>query len=326
MITFLLFLLGLAILTGGAELLVSGASRLSKRLGIPSLIVGLTVVAFGTSAPEMAVSIKSALLGQADIAVGNVLGSNIFNILFILGISAAIVPLSISRQLLRIDLFIMVGTALVAWLLALNGAFGRVEGLLLLLGILAYVVLQITLARKEGNVSSEDDENAPLPRSAKAFAWDIALAVIGLVLLVYGARLFVDAAVQIARYFGISELVIGLTIVAAGTSMPEVAASIMASLRGHRDLAVGNVVGSNIFNILAVLGASAFVSPSGIAVAQSALKFDFPVMFLVSLICIPIFFTGKEISRKEGFFLIACYVAYTVVLILLATGKITLPW
>ncbi|MGF1571846.1 MAG: calcium/sodium antiporter [Sumerlaeia bacterium] len=325
MVTILLFILGLAILTGGAELLVRGASSLSTRLGIPSLIVGLTVVAFGTSAPEMAVSIKSALLGQADLAVGNVVGSNIFNILFILGISAAIVPLSISRQLLRVDLYIMVATALVAWLLALNGTLGRFEGLLLFLGILAYVVLQIILARKEGSTPA-DEQSVPLPRSAKAFAWDVALAVIGLVMLVYGARLFVDSSVTIARYFGISELVIGLTIVAAGTSMPEVAASVMASIRGHRDLAVGNVVGSNIFNILAVLGASAIVSPMGIAVSPSALKFDFPIMLLVSLICIPIFITGKEISRKEGLALLSCYIGYTALLILIATGRMTLPW
>lgn len=329
MLTLFFFILGLVILTGGAEFLVKGATRLSRRLGVSPLIVGLTVVAFGTSAPELAVSIKSALAGQADIALGNVLGSNILNILLILGLSALIVPLTISRQLLRVDLFVMIGSAVIAWLFALDGTITRLEGLIMFAGILSYVGLQFWLARQDKALADsliEEGTEAPLPAKPIAYVADLAIATLGLVMLVYGANMMVDAAVQIARYFGISELVIGLTIVAIGTSMPEVAASLMASLRGERDLAVGNIVGSNIFNMLAVLGPTAVISRSGVGVSSSALQFDFPVMLLVSFVCLPIFFTGKEISRKEGAFLLACYIAYTVVLILLATGRVVLPW
>ncbi|MGF1571847.1 MAG: calcium/sodium antiporter [Sumerlaeia bacterium] len=329
MLTVFFFILGLAILTGGAEFLVRGASQFSRRLGVAPLIVGLTVVAFGTSAPELAVSVKSALAGQADIALGNVLGSNILNILLILGLSALIVPLTISRQLVQVDLFVMIGSAVLAWLFALDGSISRIEGLILFAGIFCYLAFQFKLAKANKALADsliEEGTEKPLPAKLSAYVFDFIIATVGLIMLVYGANMMVNSAVIIARNLGISELVIGLTIVAVGTSMPEVAASLMASLRGERDLAVGNIVGSNIFNILAVLGPTAAISKSGIGVSPSALQFDFPFMLLVSFICLPIFFTGKEITRKEGALLLACYIAYTVILILIATGRAVLPW
>jgi cation:H+ antiporter len=328
--TLFFFILGLVILTAGAEVLVRGSSQLAGRIGIPPLIIGLTIVAFGTSAPEMAVSVKAAFIGQADIALGNVVGSNIFNILLILGLSALIVPLTISRQIIRIELAIMIGTAILAMLLALDGNISRVDGAILFSGIIAYTILQVILARRERNQETiteiEGVDLTKLKPSPSGYVKDIVMIVLGLVVLVYGARMMVDAAVEIARALGISELVIGLTIIAAGTSMPEVAASVMASLKGERDLAVGNVVGSNIFNILAVLGLSSAISPNGVGVAASALKFDIPAMIIVSLLCIPIFLTGKRINRGEGAFFLGLYVVYTVLLILLAKGTLSIPW
>ncbi|MDX1973778.1 MAG: calcium/sodium antiporter [Candidatus Sumerlaeia bacterium] len=328
--TVFFFILGLIILTAGAEFLVRGSSKLAGRLGIPPLIIGLTIVAYGTSSPEMAVSVKAALVGQADIALGNVVGSNIFNILFILGVSALIVPLTISRQILRIELAIMIGTAILCMLLALDGNISRIDGVIFFVGIVIYTLFQVILARRDRNqeeiTSVEGIDLKKLTPNAKGYAIDLAMIAVGLVVLVYGARMMVDAAVEIALALGISELVIGLTIIAAGTSMPEVATSIMASIKGERDIAVGNVVGSNIFNILAVLGVSAAVSPEGVNVAVSALKFDIPAMILVSALCFPIFFTGKQINRAEGAFFLALYVVYTILLILLAKGTLSIPW
>ena len=308
-----LLAMGLLILTAGAEALVRGASRIAGRLGIPSLIIGLTVVAFGTSAPELAVSMGSALSGQSDIALGNVVGSNVFNVLFILGLSALIVPLAIASQLIRIDVPLMIGTSVLVLLLALDGTIGRGDGVILFAGLLVYTGLQIRQGRRERHA-----EAAPQPRTGARWRVDIVLVLAGLALLVVGARVLVSSAVAIAQALGVSELMIGLTIVAAGTSLPEVATSVVASLRGERDIAVGNVVGSNVFNLLGVLGLSAVVAGEGIAVAPQALQFDLPVMIAVALACLPIFVTGREIVRWEGGLFLAFYVAYTTYLILAA--------
>ncbi len=316
MFTLLLFAAGLILLTVGAELLVRGASTMSKRFGVPSLIVGLTVVAFGTSAPEMAVSIESALAGQADLALGNVIGSNIFNVLFILGVSALILPLVVSHQLIRLDVPIMVGASLLVWWMARDGAISRLDGLALFLGIIAYTGMQIRIGVTDSS-SADLDEKKP-PRNVRGFLVDCTLAVTGLALLVLGANWLVDSAVEIARALGVSELIIGLTLVAAGTSLPEVATSIMATIRGERDLAVGNVVGSNLFNLSAVLGISAAVSPSGVAVSPNALAFDLPMMALAAFACLPIFFTGRVINRSEGAAFLFAFIAYTGALILIA--------
>ncbi len=325
MITLILFILGVALLAVGGELLVRGASGLARRLGIPPLIVGLTVVAFGTSAPEAAVSLFASLAGQADIALGNVVGSNILNILLILGVSAAIVPLLVNRQLLTLDVPVMVGASVLVWLLTFDGALGRLEGAVLVLLLLGYTTVLVILSRRARTTAAKANETAP-PAASQPVWLLLVFVVGGLVLLVLGSRWFVDGAVVFARLIGVSELVIGLTIVALGTSLPEVASSIIAAIRNERDIAIGNIVGSNIFNILFVLGLSAAVSPAGVAVAPAAARFDIPVMVVVALVCLPIFFTGRELSRWEGWLFLGYYVAYTAYLILNSSGHDALPW
>jgi cation:H+ antiporter len=317
------FILGLIALVAGAELLVRGASKLALSFGISPLVVGLTVVAFGTSAPELAVSVQSAWSGQVDIALGNVVGSNIFNVLFILGGSALIVPLVVHQQIIRQEVLVMIGASLLLWAMAADGGISRWEGLLLASLVVAYTFIIIRQSRREtAAIKAEYDEAF----DGGAKGWDahwgvqILLILAGLALLVLGANWLVEAAVAFAQYLGVSELIIGLTIVAAGTSLPEVATSIMAALRGERDIAVGNVVGSNIFNILAVLGISASVAPGDLAVAPAMLAFDIPVMVAVAVACLPVFFSGSAISRWEGVLFLALYVAYTLYLILYATG------
>lgn len=328
-LTLVLFVAGLAILVAGAELLVKGASRLASAIGISPLVIGLTVVAFGTSSPEMAVSISTALAGQADLAVGNVVGSNIFNVLFILGVSALITPLVVNQQLIRLDVPIMIGVSILTYLFAADGVINLLEGILLFGGIVAYTVFLITQARKESKAEVKAEYAEAYPPTSKPtprmIAINIGLVAIGLVLLVVGSNWLVNGAVALARVMGVDELVIGLTIIAAGTSLPEVATSIMAAIRKERDIAVGNVVGSNIFNILAVLGASSIASPQGLVVPPAAIGFDIPVMMAVAIACLPIFFTGYEIARWEGAVFVGYYVAYTVYLIFNATGHAALP-
>ncbi len=329
-VTIVLFVLGLALLIVGAEGLVRGASRMALGLGISPLVVGLTVVAFGTSAPELAVSIQSALSGPngADVALGNVVGSNIANVLLILGISAAITPLVVQQQLIRLDVPLMIGISVVVFVMALDGTISRIDGLILFAGIIAYTVFAIRQSRQESAEVQEEyraEFNANRPQSIGDWLKNVAFLIGGLALLVVGSRWMVDGAVSFARVFGVSELVIGLTIVAVGTSLPEIATSIVAALRGERDIAVGNVVGSNIFNLLSVLGLSSVVAPAGISVAPAALNFDMPVMIAVAVACLPIFFTGRLIARWEGWLFLGYYIAYTLYLILAASQHDILP-
>ncbi|WP_148254287.1 calcium/sodium antiporter [Aidingimonas lacisalsi] len=322
-----LFVVGLVFLIIGAEALVRGASRMAGAMGISPLVIGLTVVAFGTSSPELAVSTKSALVGQADIAVGNVVGSNIFNVLFILGVSALIVPLVVAQKLLRLDVPLMIGLSVLTLVFAYDGQFSRLDGVILLLGLVVYVAFLIYASRQESAAERQEDANALVDSAAGGFGWlkNMALVVVGLVLLVLGSRWFVDSAVAFAQYMGISEMVIGLTIVAAGTSLPEVVTSIIAALRGERDIAVGNVVGSNIFNIMGVLGLASLMAPACIEISAAVMHFDIPVMIVVAFACLPIFFTGGAISRGEGAVLLAYYVAYTAYLVLSASRHDALP-
>lgn len=320
-----MLVVGLLLLSIGAELLVRGASRLAAAFGVSSLVIGLTVVAFGTSAPELAVSMRSAWLGQSDIALGNVVGSNIFNVLFILGLCAVILPLRVDRQLIRREVPIMIGVSVLLLLLALDLRLGRLEGLLLFAGLVAYTYSSIQQSRKEQKVL--DALNPPSCDSAaissRYYLHQAGFVVLGLILLVAGATVFVNGAVDLARLFGVSELVIGLTIVAAGTSLPEVATSVVAAVRGERDIAIGNVVGSNIFNILCVLGLSSLVRP--VSIAPAALSFDIPVMLAVALACLPIFYSGLSINRWEGVLFLAYYAAYTSYLIMAASQHSALP-
>jgi cation:H+ antiporter len=322
MTTLLLFVAGLAALVVGSELLVRGASKLALSFGISPLVVGLTVVAFGTSSPEMAVSVQGALAGANDIAIGNVVGSNIFNVLFILGLCAAIVPLAVSDQIIRQEVPIMIGASLLLAGMTLDGGIARGEAALLFGLLIAYTVFLIVQSRRASAAARPAGE----PASPAAPSWDdrawvqLALVAAGLVLLVLGSEWLVSAAVQFARVLGLSEVVIGLTIVAAGTSTPEVAASLMALRRGERDIAVGNVVGSNVFNILGVLGAAGLVAPGALGVPVSVLRFDLPAMVMVAIACLPVFFSNCRIGRWEGVMFLAYYAAYVAWLVLDASG------
>lgn len=318
---YILLAVGLVLLVVGAEVLVRGAAKLAAAIGISPLVIGLTVVAFGTSAPEMAVSTMSGLSGQANIALGNVVGSNIFNVLFILGLSALVSPLVVAQKLVRIDVPLMILASIAVYLFSLNGVIAFREGLILFSGIIVYTVFLIRQSRRESQAvqaeyAQEYGDKEPL--SPKTVLKDSALILLGLILLVLGSKWLVDGAVAVAQRLGVSDLIIGLTIVAAGTSLPELATSVVASLRGERDIAVGNVVGSNLFNLLAVLGLAGMVSPGGIAVSHQALRVDMPVMIAVAAVCLPIFFSGSRISRREGTLLLAGYIAYTAWLILTA--------
>ncbi|NJK54989.1 MAG: calcium/sodium antiporter [Pleurocapsa sp. SU_5_0] len=318
-ITFLILVAGLVLLVVGAEFLVKGSSRLAAMLRIPPLIIGLTVVAYGTSAPEMTVSVISALSPQgANIAIGNVVGSNICNVLLILGLSSLIAPLAVSKQMIRSDVPIMIGVSLLLLMFSLDGQLGKVDSIILFIGAITYTLSLIYQSSKQGVEEDEFAQEYSLSEPVTPIAWvkNTAYIIGGLVLLVLGSRWLVDSAITIAQYFQVSELIVGLTIVAVGTSLPELFTSVIASYRGETDIAVGNVLGSNIFNILAVLGISGIIAPNGINVSQSVINFDLPVMIAVAFSCLPIFYSGKRIERWEGILFLFYYVAYTAYLIL----------
>ena len=308
--------IGLVLLVLGADLLVRGASSLARRASISPLVIGLTVVALGTSAPEIAISVRASLTGNADVAVGNVVGSNIFNILLILGIASLIAPLFVQSQLVRIDVPVMIAASVVVLALVWDGTLSRLESIGLLAGGIGYLGLLIWSSKRSPTLTEQPDADLGAERPVLQ---SIGIAGAGLVMLVLGARWLVEGATQGARSLGVSELIISLTVVAAGTSLPEVATSVAATLRGERDIAVGNAVGSCILNLLIVLGAAGLVSDSGLAVADSVLAFDLPVMTAVAIACLPIFFTGRLIARWEGGVFLAYYLAYTAYLILDAT-------
>ena len=306
--------LSFVLLVGGAELLVRGAAGLAIALGISPLVVGLTVVAFGTSAPELAVSTLAAWHGQAGLALGSVVGSNICNILLILGLSALAAPLTVARQVVRLEVPIMIGVSVLLYLFALGGSIGRIEGFFLFAGVIAYTAWTVRRSRRENRPAAE--EGAEAPHASRGM--QLLQIAGGLALLGLGSKWLVDGAVAAARYFGVSDLVIGLTVVALGTSLPELATSVLASLRGQRDIAVGNIVGSNIFNILCVLGLTAVVAPAGVPVPASALRFDLPVMLAATVACLPIFFTGHRIDRWEGGLFFGYYLIYVIFTVLAA--------
>jgi cation:H+ antiporter len=324
---FVWFAVGLVLLVAGAEALVRGASKIALSFGVSPLVIGLTIVAYGTSAPEMAVSVQGAVSGQVDIAIGNVVGSNIFNVLFILGASASIAPLVVNAQLIRQEVPVMIGVSLLLWALAADGRIGGLDGALLFGLVVGYTAFLVIQSRRETEATRQEYAAEFVPKDGWDRHWSVQalLVVIGLGMLVLGSTLLVDAAITIARAMGVSELVVGLTIVAAGTSLPEVATSIMATIRGERDIAIGNVVGSNTFNILAVLGASSLVAREPLAVAPSVLAFDLPVMTAVAVACLPVFFTGRQIARWEGVVFLGYYVAYTAYLILSVQHHDALP-
>ena len=321
------FLGGLAALVVGAELLVRGASRLAGVMGISPLVVGLTIVAFGTSAPEIAVSVGAAMEGRTELAIGNVIGSNVLNVLLILGLSALITPLVVHRQIIRQEVPVMIGASFLMLFLGLDGRIGFADAAILLALLVAYTSFLVVQSRRDPAAADATGPSANEAGASPSGHWSIQLALIlvGLALLVLGSNWLVSAASTLARSLGVSDLIIGLTVVAAGTSMPEIATSLMAALRKERDIAVGNVVGSNIFNILGCLGLSGIVAPDGLVMSQAVMAFDIWVMLAVALACLPVFFTGREIARWEGAVFVGYYVAYTSYLVLAAQQHDALP-
>jgi len=316
-ITIVWFVAGLIALIIGAEMLVRGASRLASAFGISKLIIGLTVVAFGTSAPELAVSIQAGLEGQPDIMLGNVVGSNITNILLILGLSALILPLQVNPRLIKLDVPVMIGVTILLLIFVLNGSIALWESIVFVLLLGVYLLY---LARNRGPYVPDT-----IVKKKSSKPMSLFYAVAGLILLVAGARWLVDSAVLFAQAMGVSELVIGLTIVALGTSLPEVTTSIVAALRRERELVISSVIGSNILNILAVLGITGIIMPEAIPVTNALIRFDILILLAASFACIPIFFTGHLISRGEGALFLIYYIAYMVYLWLSSSEHLALP-
>jgi len=319
--TILLFIAGLITLIIGAEFLVRGASHLATFFGVSPLVIGLTIVAVGTASPEIAVSLHAAASGQGDLTLGNVLGSNIFNLLFILGITSITTPIIIAEQLIRKDAPIMVGISLLTFSLALDGNLDWLDGAILLLCLILYTVFALRQTKEESKEVQKEyaqEFGKQEPRNPQTIIVNIVLILIGLGLLVLGSDWLVESATEIAKAMGVSELVIGLTIVAIGTSLPEVATSVIAALKGESDIAVGNVIGSNIFNLLGVLGLGALLAPDGVAVAERVLRFDLPVMVFVAIVTLPIFYIDNRVSRVEGGLLLSYYLFYVLYVIMRA--------
>lgn len=348
--TIMQFVAGLVALVIGADYLVRGASRIAAALGISSLVIGLTVVAFGTSAPELAVLLDAAMNDQADIAIGNIVGSNIANVLLVLGLSAVVAPLLVSRQLVVRDVPVMIGASLIMWYFASDQHLSQWGGAVLFILFVAYTIYSlytsesdpttdmtddhgnrlIALQRERQRLRQEMTEQTPKQQAAqkqtdadltKRLTWEwvknVAFFLAGLGGVVLGAQLLVDSAVYIAEdILHIPTLIVGLTVVAVGTSLPEIATSVIAAMKGERDIAVGNIVGSNISNILLVLSLACIVTPNGIPISDAALAFDIPVMTGVALICLPIFYTHHEIQRWEGALFLIGYGTYTAYLVL----------
>lgn len=302
---------GLVLLVGGAEGLVRGGAALALRLGITPLAVGLTVVAFGTSSPEMVVSVSTALDGRGDLALGNVVGSNIFNIALILGVAALVRPAAVRSQIVRIDMPVVIGSSALLWAMLADGRLGPLEGAVLLAGAVGYTAFVLWQARREGpEVLAEGEAAVPAPSGP---VWrDVAFVAGGLALLVAGSHMLVVSAVSIAQAAGLSEAVIGLTILAAGTSLPELATSVVAAVRGQSDIAIGNVVGSNIFNVLGILGVSSLVRP---LTAGGIGTLDLTVMLALAVVLLPLLRTGFRLDRLEGSLLLSAYVGYTAYLL-----------
>ena len=315
----LLVIAGLVILIIGGEALVRGASTLASKVGLSPLVIGLVVVSAATSAPEMAVTIGAVLGGEPGLAVGNVVGSNTANILLILGISALVSPLLIKRQIVRFDIPVMLGLSVLMLLFSFDGQITFIEGALLLGGLVVHAIMSITIS-KRGPEIAQDTEELPLNAKPVKLWLAILLLATGIAALALGAQLLVTGAVSIATSLGVSSLVVGLTVVAIGTSLPELATSIIALRRGERDMAVGNIVGSNIFNIGFVLGLPAMLFGQGIPVPEAAIAVDIPLMLAAAIALVPIAFTGFAIKRWEGALFVGLYVAYLTHLVLDSTG------
>jgi len=316
--SFFLFALGLVFLIAGAHFLVDGAICLAKILKISPLLIGLTVVSLGTSAPEIAFSTISALQGQSDLVMGNILGSNIVNILLILGIAATISSIRISKKLIIVDVPILIGLTLLYWFFGWLGTIGRVLGILLCALLVLYIVFAYWL-EKNGQQKKET------PASKKRWQIQLLLFIVGAFFLAMGSEWLIKSSLNIASLFGVSPLFISLTLVSISTSLPELVTSIMAIIKKQKELAVGNIIGSNIFNLLAVGGFAALVAPEPIVISKNAMQFDIPVMIATSVACLPIFLSGHIISRFEGILFLCYYLFYLAYLIVTSINILTLP-
>jgi cation:H+ antiporter len=303
---------GLLMLFAGAEGLIRGSSSLALRVGITPLVVGLIVVAFGTSSPELVVSLKAAIEGNGDISLGNVIGSNIANIALVLGVAALIRPLKVNAVVIRREIPLMIFISLIFVIFLINREISRIEGIIFFIGIIVYSIVSVFLARKEKNKDIEDEYIEGVAKKPLKIWQAIPFIIIGLALLVYGANLFLEASVEIAKRIGMSQAVIGLTIVAIGTSLPELVTSSVASIKKETDIAIGNVVGSNVFNILLILGVTAMIIP--ISAAEITMT-DIVVMMFTAVIILPMTWTKFTLNRLEGAFLLTGYIIYMLYLL-----------
>lgn len=301
----LIFAFGLVVLTIGADVFIRGASGLGERFGLSQFVIGLVIVGFGTSAPELAVNLSAVLGNHPDIAMGNVVGSNIANIGLILGVTAMVAPIAVQLRMIRVEVPILIAASVLLWVMALDGSLGTVEGIVLLLGQAGVMVI-VLRSSKSVRVAARSEIVAPI-KKPPSWTKTIVCLVLGLSGLVWGGMLAVDSAVSIARTMGISELVIGLTVVAIGTSLPELASSAVAGFRGQGEIAIGNVVGSNLFNILFVLGLSASISE--VPVNESLIAVELPVMILFTIALLPLMRRKLSVSRADGMLLFVAYLA-----------------
>ncbi|WP_291474446.1 calcium/sodium antiporter [Corynebacterium sp.] len=329
--SWILLILGFAVLVVGGELLVRGATAVSVRMGISPMVVGLTVVAIGSSLPELAVGIDAALRGSTGLVTGNIVGTNIVNLLLILGISAAMRPIRSGRQTMRLDLPAVVIVAALLLLLSLGGSLGRTSGVLLLVVGVIYTGLILWYVRQQArrpepaaapdNVVEAGTDAAAAADTAGRPGWlsilrDIAYLVVGIGTVILGADWLVTGAIDIASELGVSDTLIGLTVVAIGTSAPELVTSVVATMRGHASMAVGNLIGSSVYNIVFILGLTVVISPDAIPVESVVLQVDMPVMLGVSLLVATMFRTGRRVTRREGLLLVLSYLVYLSYLVM----------
>lgn len=315
---------GLLVLVLGAELVTRGGGTLAAQLGTPPILIGLTVVAIATSTPELAVGIDAALRGAGAMAIGNIAGTNVVNLLLILGLSAVMRPLALGMQTIRADLPVMVSTAIAMLIMASDGVLSRLDGCLLLLGGVVYTVAVVIAARHEARaVKVEYAREYRAPRGVRgdrdALIRSGMTLLIGLIVIVTGADWLVDGAVALARIWGVSDAFIGLTIIAIGTSAPELATTILSTLKNQRDIAIGNLLGSSVYNILVILGVTAIVPRDGVPVSSELMRIDIPVMALVAVVCVPVFLSGRQVSRAEGAAFVGAYVLYLTYLLVART-------
>ncbi|WP_407442336.1 calcium/sodium antiporter [Rhodococcus sp. (in: high G+C Gram-positive bacteria)] len=310
---------GLVVLVVGAEVLVRGGSRLAARLGITPIVIGVTVVALGTSAPELAVGLESAATGNSGLALGTIVGTNIVNLLLILGLSALVRTIHLGTQTLRIDLPAITAAALLLWATSADGRITPLEGAGLIAFGLLYTVLVIRAGRAEAAAVrleyADEFSPDPVPWRLGATLTEVAMLLGGIAIVVLGAEILVDAAVASAQALGVSDTVIGLTVVAIGTSAPELVTTIVSTIRNERDIAIGNLLGSSVYNIVFILGATVLATPGGVAVPDEIVRVDLPLMAAVAFLCIPAFLTGRRLSRAEGALFIATYGVYLTFLL-----------